>query len=67
MNVGICPDSSTSKIDFFDDHAYTRSAHRGSSTIFECLDQGDIVVQAATVQAPSEMNVPLHEEVYLVL
>jgi len=47
----VCPDTSTSKIDFFDDHAYTRSVYRGSSTVFECLDQEDIVVQAATVRS----------------
>lgn len=58
VNVGVCPDTSTNKIDFFDDHAYTRSVHRGSSTMFECLDQEDIVVQAATVRSkpPSALN-----------
>ena len=42
------PDTSVTKIDFFDDQAYTRSAYRGSSPIFTCLDQQDIVVQATT-------------------
>ena len=51
------PDTSVSKIDFFDDQAYSRSVYRGTSPIFACLDAKDIVVQATTHKThPTDPN-----------
>ena len=46
VHVGICTDANASEIQFVGENDYTRKEQRGHSTVFECLDQKDLVVQA---------------------
>lgn len=39
-------DADATRIEFVGDSEYTRKVFRGQSTMFECLDQQDVVLQA---------------------
>lgn len=48
VNVGLCKDAIGSIIEFVGDANYVRKALRGKSSVFECLDQKDIVLQSTS-------------------
>lgn len=48
VNVGICKDAIGSIIEFVGDVNYVRKALRGKSSVFECIDQKDIVLQSSS-------------------
>ena len=55
MNIAICTRASAMTLDFFgEENEYVRHAVRGQSTLFECLEQKDVVLQA--VVPPSDFD-----------
>jgi Ca2+-dependent lipid-binding protein len=46
VHVGVCADANASELVFVGENDYSRRELRGQSTVFECLDKRDIVVQA---------------------
>lgn len=69
VHVGICPDTSATKIEFFDNSAYRRTINRGNSPAFECMDLQDITVQAnAALDSSSIENTKsLAEEAWIII
>lgn len=52
VNIGMSPTVGTQVLEFMDESNNKRRVRRGQSTCFECIDQGDVVLQ---------VRVSLHE------
>lgn len=49
VNIGLSPNVGTQVLEFIDDSENKRRVRRGQSTCFECIDQGDVVLQVGSL------------------
>ena len=66
VNIAVFSDASGNELDFISDPEYVRKERRGQSTVFECLDQGDVVLQTNTRNKKSTIGFTKGESVVYV-